>query len=257
MLERLIVKLKKDGFLQLCIAIVKYPFQIKKRISYRKMLLLEDSKDKFNEIYKNNLWLSAESSSGPGSELIYTEPLRKWLVSKIQELKVKDFIDAPCGDYNWMKFVTPKVNINYLGLDIVDSLISKNKMEYEAPNIKFNVADICKDSLPHCDIIMVRDCLFHLSYEDINSFLHNLATTEYKYLLTTNHKVEVNFNNSDIATGDFRIIDLFSEPFCFDSNNINDRIDDYPEGYAVKREMILIEKQYVPTSLSTLNENKI
>ncbi len=249
MITKLISKLNRDGLFALFIAVLKYPFLIKKRNSYQKMLTLTNQKEKFYEIYKNNLWSSSESVSGQGSEKAYTEPLRKWLISIIQTLKVKDFVDAPCGDFNWMKHVTPNVDINYIGLDIVDSLISKNKSEYVSSKLDFRVANICKDALPACDMIMVRDCLFHLSYEDINNFLHNLATTDYKYLLTTTHKVERDFKNSNIITGDFRIIDLFSEPFYFDPNNIKNRVDDYPKGYPIMREMILIEKNFVPTSL--------
>ena len=251
MIKRVLTKLKRDGLLALCIAVVRYPFQHKKRKSYKKMLTLGNPKDKFSEIYKNNHWSSSESLSGEGSKVAYTEPLRKWLVSNILKLKVKDFVDAPCGDYNWMKLVTPKVDINYIGLDIVDSLISKNKLEYGSPTVDFRIANICEDVLPACDIIMVRDCLFHLSYDDINNFLKNLARTDYKYLLTTTHKVEREFKNSNIITGDFRIIDLFSEPFNFDPKLVSDMVNDYPIGYSTKREMILVEKQFVPTSLSS------
>ena len=251
MMKRILTSLKRDGLLALCIALVRYPFQYEKRKLYKKMLTLGDPKDKFSEIYKNNLWQSGESLSGQGSEVSYTEPLRKWLVSNILKLKVKRFVDAPCGDYNWMKLVTPKVNINYIGLDIVDSLISKNKLEHGSPTVDFRIANICEDVLPDCDIIMVRDCLFHLSYDDINNFLNNLARTDYRYLLTTTHKVEREFKNSNIITGDFRIIDLFSEPFNFDSKLAIDRVDDFTIGYPIKREMILVEKQFVPASLSS------
>jgi hypothetical protein len=250
MMNRVLTKLKRDGLLALCISIVRYPFQFIKRKSYQKMLALGNPKDKFSEIYKNNLWSSSESLSGEGSEVAYTEPLRKWLVSNILNLKVKDFVDAPCGDYNWMKLVTPKVDINYIGLDIVGSVISKNKLEYGSPKVDFRIANICEDVLPACDILMVRDCLFHLSNDDINNFLNNLARTDYKYLLTTTHKVEREFKNLNIITGDFRIIDLFSEPFNFDPKLVSDRVNDYPIGYPTKREMILVEKQFVPTSLS-------
>jgi len=251
MLSRVLTKLKRDGLLALCISIVRYPFRFIKRKSYEKMLTLENSKDKFSEIYKNNLWASSESLSGEGSEVAYTEPLRKWLVSNILKLKVKDFVDAPCGDYNWMKLVTPKVDINYIGLDIVDIVISRNNKKYRSPKVDFRIANICEDVLPACDMIMVRDCLFHLSNDDINNFLNNLARTDYKYLLTTTHKVGREFKNSNIITGAFRIIDLFSEPFNFNPKLVSDRVNDYPVGYSTKREMILVEKQFVPTSLSS------
>jgi hypothetical protein len=215
------------------------------------MLTLSNPKDRFAEIYEKNFWCSSETLSGEGSEIAYTQPLRSWLVSNIPKLNVKNFVDAPCGDYNWMKLVIPKVDINYIGIDIVDSVINKNKSEYGSSKVDFRIGNICEDLLPACDIIMVRDCLFHLSFEDINKFLVNVRRTDYKYLLTSTHIVEQDFNNSDIITGDFRFIDLFSDPFNFDPKLLRDRISDYPKGYSIKREMILIEKKFVPTSLSS------
>ena len=55
--------------------------------------------------------------------------------------------------------------------------------------------------------------------------------------------------DKDIVTGDFRLIDLFSKPLNFNEQFITERIRDYPNGYPIKREMILIEKKYVPTEL--------
>tara|TARA_X000000950_G_scaffold283608_1_gene384824 strand:+ start:4745 stop:5212 length:468 start_codon:yes stop_codon:yes gene_type:complete len=155
-----------------------------------------------------------------------------------------------------MKLVIPEVDINYIGLDIIDDLITKNKHKFESKKVNFKVANICQDELPSCDIIMVRDCLFHLSYYDINQFLINLSKTNYKYLLTTNHIVEKGFENTNIITGDFRIIDLFREPFDFDSKLVKDRVNDFTYVDIIKREMILIEKQDVPTSLPKLLINQ-
>ena len=97
---------------------------------------------------------------------------------------------------------------------------------------------------------MVRDCLFHLSYEDINRFLTNLSNTNYKYLLTTTHTVEKDFKNSNINTGDFRLINLFGPPFSFDPTKVKSRVDDFPVGYSIERQMILVEKRFVPTEVS-------
>lgn len=252
MISRIKNKLMRDGLLSLSIAIVKYLFQYRKRIAYRNMLNLKSQKDKFSEIYKHNLWSSTESGSGTGSEIDYTAPFRKWLIENIKLLKANTFVDAPCGDFNWMKIVIPEVDISYIGLDIVDDVIEKNRSTYGSDKIDFRVANICEDGLPDCDIIMVRDCLFHLSYEDINSFLINLSKTNYQYLLTTTHIVDQNFKNSNIVTGDFRIIDLFSEPFDFNPECVKDRVDDFPSGYSTKREMILVEKKFVPTHLPKL-----
>lgn len=255
MIARVRAKLKRDGISGLAIAAIRYPFTIRRRIAYRRMLTLTSPKEKFSEIYKKSLWSSSESKSGVGSEILYTEPLRKWLIENINLLKIKTFVDAPCGDFNWMKLVLPHLDINYIGLDIVDSVIEKNKVIHAADNIYFDVANICEDSLPECDIIMVRDCLFHLSYEDINKFLINLSKTHYKYLLTTTHEVDKTFKNSNIETGDFRLIDLFSFPFSFDPAHVKSRVNDFPDGYSTKRQMILVEKKFVPTKILDFSSN--
>jgi len=213
------------------------------------MLKRRNIADRFNEIYEKNLWSSKESGSGEGSEIGYTQPLRQWLIEEIPKLEVKVFVDAPCGDFNWMKEVIPNLNVNYVGLDIVASVIENNQEKYSSDNVNFDLANICEDILPECDLLMVRDCLFHLSNEDINKFLQNLSQVDYKYLLTTTHVVDNNFSNKDIVTGDFRLIDLFSYPFCFDRANVLDRVNDYPKGYRIPREMILIEKEFVPHSV--------
>ena len=255
MISRIRAKLKRDGIFGLTIAIIKYPFTLRRRNEYRGMLTLNSPKERFSEIYKKNLWSSAESVSGVGSEILYTEPLREWLIENINLLKIKTFVDAPCGDFNWIKLVLPKVDINYIGLDIVDSIIEQNKVIYASDNIKFEIANICEDRLPDCDIIMVRDCLFHLSNEDINKFLINLSKTDYKYLLTTTHKVDKTFKNSNIKTGDFRLIDLFSFPFYFVSTKVKSRVEDFPTGYSIKRQMILVEKKFVPTKILDFSSN--
>ena len=256
----LINKLKKrlysQGFFSLIIHIIKYPFLYGKRKSYKKMLTKKDIKERFVTIYEENLWQSKESISGEGSEILYTKPLRDWILKEIPLLNVKVFVDAPCGDFNWMKVIIPKLSIKYIGIDIVPSLINSNKKKYQNDNTYFKIANICEDPLPDCDIIMVRDCLFHLSYEDINKFFKNLDKVNYNYLFTTTHLNRNNnkFSNKNILTGDFRYIDLFSEPFNFDSSNIYSRVDDYIEGSMAPKEMILIKKKFVPKFIS-LNKN--
>jgi hypothetical protein len=218
----------------------------RRRIEYKKMLKKVDIKDRFSAIYENKLWKSQESRSGEGSEIEYTKPLRDWLVKNLPKLDVKVFVDAPCGDFNWMRLVLPKMDFQYIGIDIVPSVISENIQLYANDRISFKVANICEDKLPNCDLIMVRDCLFHLSFEDINKFLLNLDSVDYKYLLTSTHMTEKNFSNKDIISGDFRLIDLFSAPFHFDKSKVVEYISDNPKGYKTQRKMVLIEKVNVP-----------
>ena len=50
--------------------------------------------------------------------------------------------------------------------------------------------DLTKDALPNCDLIRVRDCFIHLSFESIFAALRNITQSKIRYLLTTHH-VEV------------------------------------------------------------------
>ena len=205
--------------------------------------------DRFIKIYDENLWSSSESVSGTGSELQYTVRLRQWLIKVIPIFRVKKIVDAPCGDFNWMRFVLDQTSVNYVGVDIVPNLVLNNQKKYGNSDTVFITGNICEDPLPNCDLIVVRDCLFHLSFYDIDKVLKNLSTVDYRYLLTTSHLIEADLANTDIISGDFRYINLFKSPFNFDPNSVIDRVLDYPCGAPVKKEMILIEKQNVPSKL--------
>ena len=101
--------------------------------------------------------------------------------------------------------------------------------------------------------MICRDCLFHFSYEDIFMFLKNFLSSEIKYLLLSSHLNEENkFKNRDIVTGDFRNIDLFSEPFNFEKNYLytfDDRegeVRNFKQMYLFTRDQIkynLLENQ--------------
>ena len=95
---------------------------------------------------------------------------------------------------------------------------------------------------------MIRDCLFHLSFHDIKSFFINLSRTNYKFLLTTTHILQDTHVNEDIISGHFRHIDLFKTPFNVKKNDVVERCEDSMIGFT-PREMILIAKENVPTSL--------
>ena len=60
--------------------------------------------------------------------------------------------------------------------------------------------------------------------------------------------------NRDVITRDFRVINLFSYPFNFDNKKVADRVNDYPKGHKLLREMILIKKRYVPKSINYKNK---
>jgi hypothetical protein len=165
-------------------------------------------KEKFTEIYENNLWCSPESVSGGGSEMQNTKVIRKELPVLIQKFNIKSILDLPCGDYNWMKSVDLS-NVSYIGADIVEPLIKKNKELYN--EIDFRLLDLTKDILPKVDLIFVRDCLGHLSNDNVLLALKNCKESGSKYLLATSF-TKWDFN-PDIKDGGWKCINLMISPF--------------------------------------------
>ena len=108
----------------------------------------------FSTIYHTSFWGSQSSRSGSGSDLIQTQVIRNSIPRLIQKYNVKVFLDAPCGDYYWMKSVP--LLCEYIGVDIVPDLINNNNKTY---GNKFRCLDLTKDPLPRADMILCRDCL--------------------------------------------------------------------------------------------------
>jgi len=174
----------------------------------------DDLQGRFTYIYKKNAWGSKVSRSGTGSTLEMTTEIRFLLPSLFREFSIKTLLDAPCGDFNWMKAVDLS-NVGYIGVDIVQPLVDALNQNFSSPDISFVHLDITKDKLPNCDLYLNRDCLFHLSYLDTSRVLSNFLESGCLYFLTTSHENNIGFHNSDIISGGFRLIDLFSPPFSF------------------------------------------
>ncbi len=166
----------------------------------------------FTEIFQANTWGSAESRSGPGSESGRALTLGKELNALLQRLQVTSIVDAPCGDFNWLKDV-PLALESYLGIDIVEALIQINRREHSASGRTFIHGDISRESIVAADLILCRDCLVHFSFADIFRTLRNFKASGSNYLLTTTFSAR--HANRNIETGGWRTLNLVRAPFCF------------------------------------------
>ena len=204
----------------------------------------------FTEIYKSNLWGSNESVSGPGSTFDYTTNLRNKLPELLEEFSINSVFDAPCGDLNWIKCLLDGINIDYIGGDIVLPLIESHRLKYKRANANFVHIDLTKEKFPKSDLMICRDCLFHLSFHDTLSVLRNFVDSNIKYLLTTTHKKSNRFQNIDITTGGIRLIDLFSAPYHF-PKEVLFRIEDWKAPHQ-EREMCLWSRDQVICAMNAL-----
>ena len=186
----------------------------------------EDLPGIFTTIYQNNLWDSPESRSGWGSTVANTASIRSGLERFIAERGIKSMVDAPCGDFNWMKELILPDDFRYIGIDIAQQMVDINNSKYASSRRRFMCGDITSDPIPTVDLVFCRDCLFHLSYKHIHQFVDRFLDSGAQFLMTTTHKNESAFLNADILSGDFRLIDLFSPPFSFD-RDVLFRVDDF------------------------------
>ncbi len=179
----------------------------------------------FSNIYERNGWKGTESRSGPSSGLARTENLRNELPKIVEKSGITNILDAPCGDFFWMKEVVGSLQVQYTGADIVPSVINENIEKYASDTVKFLHLNLTKDKLPTADLIFSRDFLFHLSYYDIALYFKNILSSEIKIIMTTTHINNGSIENRDIKTGGWRWFDLFSPPFNF-SNNFSEKVID-------------------------------
>jgi SAM-dependent methyltransferase len=164
----------------------------------------------FSDYARRNKWGDKDSLSGKGSNLDSTKELRRLLPALLQELGARSLLDVPCGDFFWMQHVD-LAGVDYLGGDIVPELIAANEKAHARPGIKFQVVDLISGPVPGADVIFVRDCLVHLSNDHACRALANIARSGGKWLVSTTFP-ETSVNE-DIATGEWRSIDLTKPPF--------------------------------------------
>lgn len=166
----------------------------------------------FTPFYTQNLWGDDESVSGPGSSLKSTAKLRRELPKLLQAIGARTLLDAPCGDFNWMKETQLGVE-HYIGIDVVPDLVARNRKLYGNDQTQFLLRDLTCDKLPRADVILCRDCLIHFSYRDFAAAIKNFKRSGSTYLLTNSYPRWL--CNSDISTGDFRPINVREPPFDF------------------------------------------
>ena len=167
-------------------------------------------RERFERIYSTNLWSDPETRSGTGSSLDSTRVLRERLPAALRELHTRVLLDAPCGDFTWMDRVDLS-GIKYIGADIVPSIVRENERAYANSSRRFVELDLTRDALPVADVLLCRDCLVHLSYQNIGRVFDNIKRAGIRYILMTSFPGRG--DNKDVQDGDWRPLDFEAPPF--------------------------------------------
>lgn len=174
-----------------------------------------DRQARFATIYRTGAWQHGDEtapSSGWGSTLEVTEPLRLALPELVRRLGVKTLLDIGCGDFTWMREV--ELGCDYVGVDIVESVVEANRSAFTTPARRFLHVDAV-EGLPDlsADLVLCREVLFHLSLADAKQLLRNALGTGCRHMLLTSD--DATSFNADIESGDFRVVNLQRRPFAF------------------------------------------
>jgi hypothetical protein len=145
-----------------------------------------------------------------GSTLAGTIGVREALPVLCKEFGISTLVDIPCGDFYWMAKLDLPIH-RYVGADIVHDLIESNRERYQADGREFLAMDIVADPLPDGDLILVRDCLVHLSNDDVEKCLQNIISSNIRYLLATQYSCVD--QNVPCQVGAWRATNLQRAPF--------------------------------------------
>lgn len=168
----------------------------------------------FTRIYTTHTWQSPETVSGPGSTLRVTQKMRQELSALLRRFKIDSIADAPCGDCNWMRYVEIG-GCTYIGIDIVKELIEKNRKTFGGTR-EFMHINLIENIIPQVDMIICRDLLAHLTYEQIFKVLKNFKQSGSKYLLaTTNIITQTNVDMANTGECRYLYLNLELPPFNF------------------------------------------
>jgi len=167
----------------------------------------------FGRIYRGGEWMTADSRSGPGSELVRTAGLRRELPHLLAELGIDVLLDAGCGDFHWLSEAELPVR-EYIGVEVVPELAAELARGYaRLGRRRFLHADITRDDLPPADLILCRDVLVHFPDDDVDRALAAFRRTGARWLLATTFTDRA--ANGPVELGGWRTLNLEAPPWEF------------------------------------------
>lgn len=146
-------------------------------------------KEVFTDIYKRNRWGKTRRDFNSGTGTTRQEIVSPY-ISMVAEKAVAEgfdgsvFVDLGCGDFRVGRQLLPCCS-RYIGVDIVELLIKRNKEIYGTEQVTFMTLDIIRDDLPDGDVCFLRQVLQHLSNQQIAAVVGKLD--KYKWVFITEH----------------------------------------------------------------------
>lgn len=150
-------------------------------------------------------WNQRYKDGGLSGEGSYGDQV-KWKIEQLKGLDFKTVLDIGCGDGNfYQELIKVFPDIDYLGLDISEDIINKNKClggKWKA------IRDL--NFRQSADLVLCIDVLFHIIIEkELKYFVDKLKKIKCKYLVIcttknshtnfSKHLSNISFNASDLG----------------------------------------------------------
>ena len=165
----------------------------------------------FESIYDKDEW---GAGSGPGSHPYFTIEYRAFIQRFISLNDIGSIVDIGCGDWQFSRFMDFG-RADYLGFDVVRTLVERNQNIYGSSRIKFEMMPEDFDLVPSGDLLIIKDVLQHLPDCDVFEIL-NSVVKRFPFVLITNSYQKIDTaQNIDLSNhGAFRCLDLTAKPYC-------------------------------------------
>lgn len=184
---------------------------VRKRLDEIGIGLMSTINEIFENIYLSDQWTHG---SGPGSIKELNVPFLEFIGTFIRDNDVTNIVDVGCGDFQLFRQFEFEP-AEYLGLDVVNSVVERNRREFGTPDVRFEDMPTDLASLPEADLYILKDILIHL--DNVSSLeLAASAVSKSKYtIFVNNFSHDVAEYNREICTGEFRAVDVTLAPFNF------------------------------------------
>ena len=177
----------------------------------------EDESTIFGQIYDRGGWWGL--GSGPGSSSEYNKPFLDFLADFISRESIRSIVDYGCGD--WRMFSEYQFgDTEYLGVDVVRSVVDENRKRYLKPGVDFRLARPLKEEDYSADLILMKDVMIHLPNDRCAEFL-DFSMRSFRFGIFVNdmrsHEASV---NEEIVVGGYRPVDIAKPPFYLSARTV-------------------------------------
>jgi SAM-dependent methyltransferase len=158
----------------------------------------------FDTIYARAIW---GGGSGGGSDVQVAVPYMAYVQHLLGRFAIRSIVDLGCGDWRFSKHLDLSSR-EYLGVDIVASVIAANTKAYGSDHVRFEVADAITFDIPDCDLLVCKDVLQHLSNANVRAILDRSRAARFALFTNDYHPA-----NEDCPNGSTRPLDITRPPF--------------------------------------------